>query len=211
MVFACAVVTRHTQRNSRKLCAAFFILVIIINISKQDDHMVVMRSRNSCRTLGAPRDGRYPIDGRPRSCEAAERYRTRIIIERDDKCKKQSHILFKMELSVPADTAEDADEVQKRASEKVESERGKRKFEFDELAARAFKKYDPCCCSKLYETTTNSELCVVQENWKYLEFRRPISECSETIPILRQDLSKARSLEISLLHMSPFFPLVEIS
>ena len=116
-----------------------------------------------------------------------------------------------MELSVPTDTAEDADEVQKRASEKVESERGKRKIEFDELAARAFKKYDPCCCSKLYETTTNSELCVVQENWKYLEFRRPISECSETIPILRQDLSKARALETSLLHMSPFFPLVEIS
>ena len=42
--------------------------------------MVVMRSRNSCRTLGAPRDGRYPIDVRPRSCEAAERYCTRIII-----------------------------------------------------------------------------------------------------------------------------------
>ena len=43
--------------------------------------MVVMRSRNSCRTLGAPRDGRYPIDVRPRSCEAAERYCTRIIID----------------------------------------------------------------------------------------------------------------------------------
>ena len=83
MVFACAVVTRHTQRNSRKLCAAFFILVIIINISKQDDHMVVMRSRNSCRTLGAPRDGRYPIDVRPRSCEAAEQSSVKIFRKQD--------------------------------------------------------------------------------------------------------------------------------